>query len=171
VAKDFEDNSGLENLSDGEMRSLIRERLDEQVSFDPADVEVEVNRGVVRLTGRVGTDNELRIVEHLLTDVVGVSRVENDIYVDTIRRAESPIAIDDHLADEEAHEGLLLGDRPRSESPEAERLVEDPEAERDGTTDVGEAISEGIPWNPPNSPTPEGLRGTDVIPDTGGEQH
>lgn len=171
MAEDFEDSAGLDNLSDGELRSLIRDRLDEQVSFDPADVEVGVNRGVVRLSGRVGTENELRIVEHLLTDVIGISRVENDIYVDTIRRAESPIAIDDHLADEQAHEGLLLGDRPRSESPEAERLVEDLPAELDGTADVGEAISEGIPWNPPSSPTPEGLRGTDVAPDTGGEQH
>jgi hypothetical protein len=171
VAKDFENSAGLENLSDGELRSLIRDRLDEQVSFDPADVEVEVSRGVVRLSGRVGTENELRTVEHLLTDVIGIPEVENDIYVDTMRRAESPIAIDDHLADEEAHEGLLLGDRPRSESPEAEHLVEDMSAELDGTADIGEAISEGIPWNPPTSPTPEGLRGTDVVPDTGGEQH
>ena len=158
-------------MSDGELRSLIRERLDEQVSFDPADVEVEVNRGVVRVSGRVGTESELRVVEHLLTDVIGVSRVENDIFVDAIRRAESPIAIDDHLVDEEAHEGLLLGDKPRSESPEAERLVADISAELDGTADIGEAISEGIPWNPPTTPTPEGLRGTDVAPDSGGEKH
>lgn len=158
-------------MSDGELRSLIRERLDEQVSFDPADVEVEVNRGVVRVSGRVGTESELRVVEHLLTDVIGVSQVENDIFVDAIRRAESPIAIDDHLVDEEAHEGLLLGDKARSESPEAEPLVDDISAELDGTTDVGEAISEGIPWNPPTTPTPEGLRGTDVAPDTGGEKH
>jgi hypothetical protein len=171
VAKDFENLSGLEQLSDGELRALIRTRLDEQVSFDPADVDVEVNRGVVKISGRVGTESELRTVEHLLTDVIGVSRVENDIYVDSIRRAESPIAIDEHLVDEEAHEGMLLGDRPRSESPEAERLVEDVEAERSGTTDIGEAISEGIPWNPPDTPTPEGLRGTDLPADTGGEQH
>ena len=171
MAEDFEDLSGLENLSDGELRALIRSRLDEQVSFDPADVEVEVSRGIVRVSGRVGTESELRVVEHLLTDVIGVVTVENDIYVDTIRRAESPVAMDDHLADEAEHEGLLLGDRPRSESPEAEHLKEDLPAEINGTTDVGEAISEAIPWNPPTSPTPEGLRGTDVPADTGGEEH
>lgn len=171
MAKDFENLSGLENLSDGELRALIRGRLDEQVSFDPADVEVEVSRGVVRVSGRVGTESELRVVEHLLTDVVGVATVENDIYVDLMRRAESPEAIDDHLADEAAHEGMLLGDRPRSESPEAEHLNPDVSAELEGTTDVGEAISEGIPWNPPTTPTPEGLRGTDVPADTGGEEH
>ena len=171
MAKDFENIAGLENMSDGELRSLIRSRLDEQVAFDPADVEVEVSRGVVRITGRVGTESELRVVEHLLTDVIGIATVENDIFVDPSRRAESPAAIDDHLADEEAHAGLLLGDRARSESPEAERLTENAEGEMEGTTDISEAISEGIPWNPPDSPTPEGLRGTDVPADTGGEQH
>ncbi len=158
-------------MSDGELRSLIRSRLDEQVAFDPADVDVAVTRGVVRISGRVGTESELRVVDHLLTDVIGIASIENDIFVDPTRRAESPAAIDEHLADEDAHAGLLLGDRPRSESPEAEHLGEDTDAELEGTTDIGEAISEGIPWNPPDSPTPEGLRGTDVPADTGGEEH
>lgn len=171
MAKDFENLAGLENLSDGELRSLIRSRLDEQISFDPADVEVEVNRGVVRVSGRVGTESELRVVEHLLTDVIGIATVENDIFVDSNRRAESPIAIDEHLVDEEEHAGLLLGDRAHSESPEAEHIKEDIGGELEGTTDVSESIAEGIPWNPPESPTPEGLRGTDVPADTGGEMH
>lgn len=171
AAKDFENLPGLENMSDGEMRAFVRDRLDEQVSFDPADVEVEVSRGVVHISGRVGTEAELRIVEHLLTDVLGIQNVENDIVVDPIRRAESPPAIDDHLADEEAHEGLLLGDRPRSESPEAEHLKEDLRAELDGTTDVGEAISGAIPWTPPEGPTPEGSRGTDSEPGARAEKH
>ena len=158
-------------MSDGELRSLIRDRLDEQVSFDPADVEVEVSRGVVRVSGRVGTESEMRVIEHLLTDVIGIATVENDIVVDAIRRAESPKAIDDHLADEAAHEGLLLGDRARSESPEAEHLREDSDAERDGTADVGVAISEAIPWTPPDSPTPEGMRGSDADTGAAGEEH
>lgn len=158
-------------MSDGELRSLIRGRLDEQVSFDPADVEVQVNRGVVKVSGRVGTESEMRVIEHLLTDVIGISTVENDVVVDAIRRAESPMDIDEHLADEEAHEGMLLGDKPRSESPEAEHLKEEPEAELEGTTDVGEAIREGIPWNPPDSPTPEGMRGTDADVGARGEDH
>ncbi len=171
MAKDFENLAGLENLSDGELRALIRGRLDEQVSFDPADVEVEVNRGVVRISGRVGTESEMRVVEHLLTDVIGVSSVENDIVVDAIRRAESPEAIDDHLADEERHEGILLGDRPRSESPEAEHLTEHLRAELEGTTDVQEAISGGIPWTPPETPTPEGMAGTEADAGATGEDH
>ncbi len=84
--------------------------------------------------------------------------------VDPIRRAESPEAIDEHLVDEDLHEGLLLGDRPRSDSPEAEHLHEDLRAELFGTTDVGEAIEGGIPWNPPDGPTPEGLEGSEDRP-------
>lgn len=171
MAKDFENLSGLENMSDGELRAHIRSRLDEQVSFDPADVEVEVNHGAVMVSGRVGTESEMRVVEHLLTDVIGIPGVENNIVVDPIRRAESPMDIDEHLVDEEAHEGLLLGDKPRSESPEAEHLKPDMDAELEGTTDIGEAIRQGIPWNPPDSPTPEGMRGTDADPGARGEDH
>jgi hypothetical protein len=166
MAKDFENLSGMENMSDGELRAFIRDRLDEQVAFDPADVEVSVQRGIVHVAGRVGTEAEMRVVEHLLTDVLGIVRVENDLVVDPIRRAESPVAIDDHLVDEEAH-----GDIPRSDSAEAEHLTEDPEAERDDTTDVGEAISEGIPWTPPSGPTPEGIHGTDSEPGAAAEKH
>jgi hypothetical protein len=171
VEHDYENLSELENLSDGELRSLIRGRLDDQVAFDPADLDVEVNRGVVRVSGRVGTESEMRVVEHLLTDVIGVSRMENDIVVDPIRRAESPVDIDEHLVDEEEHEGLLLGDKPKSQSPEAEHLKEDVRAEMEGTTDVGEAIRDAIPWTPPDSPTPEGIRGTDADRAAMGEEH
>jgi hypothetical protein len=112
----------------------------------------------------VGTEEELRIVEHVVTDVIGIKEVKNDLLVDPIRRAESPEAIDEHLADEELHEGILLGDRPGQEDPEAEHLQEDIRAEMFGTTDVHESIEEGIPWNPPDGPTPEGDLGTDAPP-------
>jgi hypothetical protein len=91
--------------------------------------------------------------------------------VDPIRRAESPIAIDEHLADEDAHEGLLLGDRPGTDSPEADHLREDVRAELFGTSDVQKSIEGAIPWIPPESPTPEGLSGTDASPGVLGEDH
>jgi hypothetical protein len=166
VEKDYEDIDEIDELTDGELRALIRDRLEEQVAFDPNDVEVAVRGGVVRLSGRVGTEQELRIVEHVVTDLVGIKEVKNDLFVDPIRRAESPVPIDEHLVDEELHEGILLGDRPRPEDPEAEHLHEDIRAELFGTTDVQESIAEGIPWNPPDGPTPEGLSGTDAAPDT-----
>ena len=171
MAQDFENTENIEDLSDGELRALVRDRLEEQLAFDPDDVSIAVKDGVVRLSGRVGTEEELRIVEHVVTDVVGIKEVQNELVVDAIRRAESPGAIDEHIADENAHEGLLLGDRARPESPESEHLQENLRAELFGTTDVQESIEGAIPWIPPESPTPEGISGTDATPNVFGEDH
>ncbi|HEV7594505.1 MAG TPA: BON domain-containing protein, partial [Gemmatimonadaceae bacterium] len=135
MEKDYEDIDEIDELTDGELRALIRDRIEEQVAFDPNDVEIGVRGGVVTLSGRVGTEQELRIVEHVVTDLVGIKEVRNNLVVDAIRRAESPVAIDEHLVDEELHEGILLGDRPRPEDPEAEHLREDIRSELFGTTD------------------------------------
>jgi hypothetical protein len=171
VEKDYEDIDEIDELTDGELRALVRDRLDEQLAFDPSDVDVAVRGGVVRLSGRVGTDEELRIVEHVVTDLVGIKEVKNNLVVDPIRRAESPAAIDEFIVDEELHEGLLLGDRPRPEDPEAEHVHEDIRAELFGTTDIHESMEEGIPWNPPDGPTPEGASGTDPAPNLMNDDH
>ena len=171
MAQDFENTDDTAAMSDGELRAFVRDRLEEQLAFDPEDIEVAVRNGVVSLSGRVGTESEFRVIEHLLTDVLGISEVKNELVVDPIRRAESPMAIDEHLADEDAHEGLLLGDRPGTDSPEADHLREDVRAELFGTADVQKAIEGAIPWIPPESPTPEGASGTDASPGVLGEDH
>ncbi|HXL85886.1 MAG TPA: BON domain-containing protein [Gemmatimonadaceae bacterium] len=171
MEKDYEDIDEIDELTDGELRALVRDRLEGQLAFDPNDVDVAVRGGVVRLSGRVGTEQELRIVEHVVTDLVGIKEVKNDLVVDPIRRAESPVPADEHLVDEELHEGILLGDRPRPGDPEAEHLREDIRAELFGTTDVQESIEEGIPWNPPDGPTPEGGYGPDAPPNVMNDDH
>jgi hypothetical protein len=50
-------------------------------------------------------------------------------------------------------------------------LHEDLRAELFGTSDVQEAIEEGIPWNPPDGPTPEGLSGSDASPNVMNDDH
>jgi hypothetical protein len=171
VEKDYEDIDEIDEQTDGELRALVRDRLEEQLAFDPNDVEVAVRGGVVHLSGRVGTEQEFRIVEHVVTDLVGIKELKNDLVVDPIRRAESPVPIDEHLADEELREGILLGDRPRPEDPEAEHLHEDIRAELFGTSDVQKSIEEGIPWNPPDGPTPEGGFGPDAPPNVMNDDH
>ena len=171
MEKDYEDIDEIDELTDSELRALIRDRLEEHLAFDPDDVDVAVRGGVVRLSGRVGTEQELRIVEHVVTDLIGIKEVKNDLVVDPIRRAESPVPVDEHLVDEELHEGILLGDRPRPEDPEAEHLHEHIRAELFGTTDVHESIEEGIPWNPPDGPTPEGAFGPDAPPNVMNDDH
>jgi len=85
--------------------------------------------------------------------------------------AEMPEAIDETIVDEEREDGLLLGDRPLSQSSEAEHLEEDLDARLMGTSDVQKAIEEGMPWNPPQGPTPEGISGQEGEPPNFGERH
>lgn len=161
MARDFEDIHDLDDLSDDELRELVRSHLREHRGLDADDISVEVQDGVVRLEGRVGTDGELRIAGHVVTDVIGVEQLENELVVDPMRRAQSPEAVDDHQADEEEHAGLLLGDRPVPLSPEATTAADDydDEVHTLGSTAVGETIEKGVPWIPPERPTPEGYEG------------
>src|ERR1700754_4814 len=168
MARDFEDIHDLDDLSDDELRGLVREHLQASNAVDIDDITVRVDDGVVILGGRVGTDGEKLIAEHVVTDVLGFEDVQNDIMIDANRRAESPQAIDEHLVDEDQREGLLLGDRPVPISPEAEGLQDDIDHELYGTTDVGHAIQDGTAWIPPESPTPEGFLNER---DASGEDH
>jgi BON domain len=159
MANDFENLHNIRDLDDRELRDVVRSHLRAHNGLDADYITVTVRDGTVTLDGRVGTDNERRVAEHVLTDVLGLT-VQNDLVVQAIHRAESPLDIDDHLAEEDRAEGLLLGDRPVSLDPEAETVEEDSDARLYGTTDVGKAIAEGTAWIPPESPTPEGLEGT-----------
>ncbi|MGH7616262.1 MAG: BON domain-containing protein [Gemmatimonadaceae bacterium] len=156
MARDFEDLHDIDDMDDGELRALIRERLEAHNALDIDDLTVRVEQGAVFLAGRVGTEGERLIAEHIVTDVVGIAGVQNDIVVDPIRRAESPEAVDEHLVDEDRRAGLLLGDRPTSLSPEVEESDPPIDADLYGTSDVHTAISDGTSWIPPESPTPEG---------------
>lgn len=168
MARDFEDIHDLDDLSDDELRGLVREHLQANNAVDIDDITVRVDDGVIVLGGRVGTDGEKLIAEHVVTDVLGAEEVRNEIFVDPMRRAESPQAVDEHLVDEAQHEGLLLGDRAVPLSPETEGVQDDVDHELYGTTDVGHAIADGTAWIPPESPTPEGFLNER---DTSGEDH
>lgn len=156
MQRDFEDIFDTEDLDPGELRRLVRETLRDNRSIDPLDITVHVRSGKVILAGRVGTDTEKRIAERVVGDRIGLTNVESQIVVDPLRRATSPEAADDSVSDEEQHEGLLLGDAPRSHTDSSDHLASHAEDELLGTVDRTEAIEEGIPWIPPESPTPEG---------------
>ena len=157
MADDFDNSDEIQNLSDDELREYILTEFRSQKAFDVNDLTVEVKNGAVKLDGRVGTDNELRIIDHVVTDILALTNVDNQIVIDEIRRAVSPEAIDEHIADEEAHAGLLLGDSVVSLNSETGRLADVGDSE--GTHDVQEAIENAEPWIPPESPTPEGAAG------------
>lgn len=157
MARDFENLDDLDDLNDDELRGVVRNHLAAHNGLDIDDFTIQVKDGLVILGGRVGTDGERLVAEHILTDVVGARRFRNDIFVDPVRRAESPEAVDDHIVDEETREGLLLGDRAVPLSPEVEERQPPLDAELYGTTDLHRAITDGTSWIPPESPTQEGL--------------
>ena len=159
MAQDFENLHDIDDLNDDELRGLVREHLAAHNALDIDDITVHVSNGRVILSGRVGTDGERLIAEHIVTDLLGAERLRNDIFVDQLRRAESPEAVDESIADDDRREGLLLGDRPVPLSPEVEDSQPSVDAELYGTTDVHSAIADGTPWIPPESPTQEGLLG------------
>jgi hypothetical protein len=171
--RDYEDMSSIEDMDDDELKEFIIDRLSEHNGLDVDDIDVEVENGMVRLSGRVGTEAELRMAEHVLTDVVGVSEIDNELVVDALRRPSTPMDIDDHDNEQEDVEGLLLGDRPPQDSDEVHlaRGDEDLNERLYGTTDVQNAIAHGTAYIPPESPTPEGMRGTDSGPGELGEDH
>lgn len=157
MARDYEDVHDLDDLSDDELRGLVREHLAAHNALDIDEITVQAENGVVVLGGRVGTDGERLIAEHVVTDLLGAQRCRNEIFVDPARRATSPEAVDEHLVQEDREAGLQLGDRPLPLSPEAETTEENLDADLFGTTDVGRAIQDGTPWVPPESPTQEGF--------------
>lgn len=167
---DFESFSDISTLSDDELRALVRERLDDIQQADMRSVVVHVSEGRVRLTGRVGTESERRIAERTLTDVLGVTRLDNQVVVDPIARDQVPEAADDAAAENAEDQGIL-GDPPRALSPEAAHLEEDLDDRLFGTTDVGQAIADGTTYEPPDTPTPEGLAGDDDGPAAANERH
>jgi len=173
MARDYEDFSSIDDLDDDELRQLVRDRLAENPDIDPDDITVDVVDGTVRLEGRVGTEAELRIAEHVVTDLVGAGDVENGIVVDPVRRADTPMDIEDHLEAERTTAGTLLGEMPPQDSDEVHeaRGDEDLDERMFGTTDVQDAIAHGTAYIPPESPTPEGLRGTDAGPGEMSEDH
>jgi len=160
MARDYEDIFDIEDLDDGELQRLVRETLRDNRSIDPEDITVHVRDGKVVLVGRVGTDAEKRIAERVIEDRLGIEDFQSQLVVDPIRRGASPEAVDEYLVDEKEHEGLLLGDRVYQEDDEARHLSPDPEGELYGTADRMESTERGIPWVPPESPTPEGMDGT-----------
>ena len=58
MEKDYEDIRETDLLIDNELRALVRDQLESQLAFDPDDVDVSVRSGIVRLSGRVGTEEE-----------------------------------------------------------------------------------------------------------------
>jgi hypothetical protein len=160
MADDFEDIYDIENMTDDELESLIREELDDYPQIDPSRVDVAVNQGNVTVSGRVGTEAELQSIEQVLTDVIGFDNVTNDIVVDRLTRAQHADAADVAAAEVRSESRGQRGGANSTEDTAA-HLLDDTGAEQYGTGDVGEAVERGYSYNPPSTPIQEGQRGAE----------
>lgn len=157
MPRDYEDTFELDDLSDEELQALVRAQLADYDTIDADNILVRVNDGEVVLAGRVGTPEERSVADHILTDVIGVSRYRNDLVVDPIRRDEEPEAADDAVADARARgEDQLGGSADMSTDPAAYREEQDLDARLYGTHDRQRATEQGTAYEPPDTPTPEG---------------
>ncbi|MGI8843924.1 MAG: BON domain-containing protein [Gemmatimonadaceae bacterium] len=157
MPRDYEDIFKLDDVNDGELRDIVRETIERHDGIDSESIVVNVKDGVVTLSGRVGTDGERQIADHVLSDVIGLTRYENDIVVDSIHRDQAPDAADDAAAEAAEGSDEPLG-RPRRPLDDASADQEDElDARLYGSHDVTSAIEQGTSWAPPDSPTQEGF--------------
>lgn len=171
MAHDYEDIHNIDSLDDRELRDLVREQLAQLGTVDIDDITVRAADGVVTLSGRVGTEVERRIADHVLSDVLGIVNYQNDLAIDPLRRGQNSDDVEENLAEEEATSGALLGDEPGDTTVSAEHRLEDADDDLTGTTNYRRVMEDGMTWNPPDSPTPEGLAGSDATPVDRGVQH
>lgn len=157
MAGGYEDVYDVDSMEDDDLERLIVDLLDEESAVDAESVEVRVRDGLVRVSGRLGTEDEAEAVERILVDRIGVERLENDIVVDELTRKQQPEGADDAAAESDAgaYERTRRGDRTE---PSAEHLMEDTEGDLYGTEDMSKAIEQGESYTPPDAPHEEGTR-------------
>ncbi|MDQ2768146.1 MAG: BON domain-containing protein, partial [Gemmatimonadota bacterium] len=65
MAQDFENVFDLDDLSDEELRGLVRDQLSQYDAIDVDNIFVHVKDGYVKLSGRVGSESEKQIADHV----------------------------------------------------------------------------------------------------------
>jgi hypothetical protein len=158
MAQDFENVFDLDDLSDEELRDLVRDQLAQDDALDTAGILVHVRDAYVTLSGRVGTEGEKQIADHVLSDVIGLETFSNDLFVDPVRRDEEPEAADEAAARaaSRGEDSLLGGSDLSATDDEAQRATDNDDAALFGSRDIESVMENGVPWIPPDEPTPEG---------------
>jgi hypothetical protein len=157
MPRDFENLYDIEHLSDPDLKDLILEKIREEEELDADAIEVRVQNGTVRVSGRVGTEEEIQEIDMILADELGILDFANEVLVDEAVRAEHSEASDDARVEDEAVEDELGESGKRTEST-AEHLMPDPEGELYGTRDLQRAVERGESYNPPDRPPQLGSR-------------
>jgi hypothetical protein len=154
MARDYDDLYDITNLDDSELKELVQQELREYPDIDADLVEVNVDGGQVRLSGRVGTEQEVQTAEHVISDLLGGDRVSNELVVSGAMRGERAEAADDALIEDMEADPEFSGAGNTSDT--AQHLVENLEAEHFGTHDAQEAAERGTSYEPPDRAIQEG---------------
>lgn len=155
MARDFDRMDDTEGLDDDELYDLIIQHFSEQPELDTGWIDVSVRNGLVTLSGRVGTDSEIRTAENILNDVLGIRDFANELIVDELHRENAPEAADDAaVADLEVDD--QHGEADMSTEDSAQHLIEDLDGQTFGTHDMQSAIQDGMPYVPPDRPMADG---------------
>jgi hypothetical protein len=151
MARDYENVTDIESMDDDEVADLIRQEIAETPNLDGGEIEINVTSGRVVLEGRVGSEQEYQRIERVVTDLLGIKDVSNNLIVDEFYRAQQADAADVATGDRAANSNgsSVPGDRT---SDTAEHLLTDTAGDQFGTSDMSEAISEGLSYNPPDNP-------------------
>jgi hypothetical protein len=157
MAHDYGDAVNLDQMTDRDVRELVRQRLDESDEFDADAVEIDVKDGRISVEGRVGTEGERQHVDQVLTEL-GAQSYDNQVVVDRLARAERDEAADIARL-EDAATTSPLGESASDTSDTASHLMPDDAGDMYGTRDVQKAVEEGKSYNPPEGPLQEGIEG------------
>jgi hypothetical protein len=155
MPRDFENLYDLDHLDDEDLAALVEQELSEHPELDPDLIDIRVENGFVRLEGRVGTEQELQTIEHVLSDVLGVTSYSNELVLDQSVRGARSDAADEEAAEEREVAESSIEDAAHSE-PEAAHLMEDTASEQYGTQDPKQATERGQSYDPPDRPGQEG---------------
>ncbi len=118
------------DLTDQELILSIREMLSEE-EYDISHFHVDVEDGVVYLSGEVGSEDERGEIDDLVSEMIGVEEVSNELSLD---KGDDEIDLEDDEDEDEENLDVLEDN------------------EETGTTDPTEAAEEGIPYIPPHKP-------------------
>jgi RNA polymerase-binding protein DksA len=123
----------LNLLSDQEMSETVREHVKEDGRVDMAELRVLCREGVVHLSGVLPSESEHQILQHIITDVLGLREVVDQIKIEEL------------VWEREA--------RTREVPPE----VTVPGQEPPGTEDIVESHDAGEEFVAPAKPPPDEL--------------
>jgi osmotically-inducible protein OsmY len=70
-----------ERKADQALAQRVRAELERDPYVYAQHIDVDANRGVVRLSGKVGSDSDLRGVLRIATGVPGVQRVDDELEI------------------------------------------------------------------------------------------